>query len=120
MANRLNSLFRRRQIRRSRLTAPLAWSGLLAVSRLRAGTFDLYTFDPPPGTRAGAAGWLGFSDSTRTTFAVTGLCMSLANSGDPARDFSGEWAEFIGGHHQPAGERTIVTKRGDDYATKAP
>jgi hypothetical protein len=96
----------------------LAFVASMAVPGLRAETFDVSTFDAPPGKRSETTGWLSFSDSTRTTFAGIGLYRSLAGTGDPARDFNDEWAVFVSRLDLPI-DPTTVTTGGDYFATRA-
>jgi hypothetical protein len=67
----------------------------LAPLAVRAETFDLLTFTPPPGARAVQADAVSFTDATPTTFAVSGVYRSAPGSGDPARDFADEWNMLV-------------------------
>jgi hypothetical protein len=109
MTNMLKPFPRWRRALRTCMVAALAFVASMAVPALGVETFDVFTFEPPPGKRATTGESIGFSDATRTTFAVIGLYKSLAGTGDAARDFDDEWAEFVGKNHQVVGERKSET-----------
>jgi hypothetical protein len=68
---------------------------MIGTAAAHAETFDLFTFTPPPGTRAVQADAVSFTDSTPTSFAVYGVYRSAPSSGDPARDFANEWDMLV-------------------------
>ena len=65
---------------------------IFGVASLGAESFDLYEFMPPPGTRQSGSDFIGFVESTPSTFAVYSLYKSVPGSGDPSRDFQDEWS----------------------------
>jgi hypothetical protein len=81
----------------ARIVCALAFVALAPLA-VRAETFDLITFTPPPGTRAVQADAVSFTDATATTFAVYGVYRSAPGSGDPARDFADEWNMLVARH----------------------
>ncbi len=85
-----------RRVRRGLAAAVLLGGVLISASPVaRAETFDLATFEPPPGTRSETAHAVGYTVSAPTTFAVYAVYRSVPGTGDPARDFQDEWQAIV-------------------------
>ncbi len=66
-------------------------------------SFDLVTFATPVGNRSATADVVGYTDATPTTFCQYAVYRSAPGSGDPARDFAGEWAMLVAGPYKVTG-----------------